>query len=133
MTHLISVVVQFTCRRHKFRIKPTMDIDEIRCKVGRYFHVDMEKVLLEIYDPHFKLYFHLDNEYLARMRKNVRITENESFLGRIRSFDQSSVYSQYDTNESKELFSETSKIFVLEVSLKVYIIITIFQYSWGKI
>lgn len=116
MTDLISLAIRFTHRTYKFQVPPTMDVDEIRCKVGRYFHIDMNRALLEIYDRRFELYVILNDEYLGKMRKNINMAENKSFSGRVCFLDQSSYDSEYDTIESDMLFSETSKTFVSEAS-----------------
>ena len=110
MADSISLDVQFTYRTHKFRITSSMDLDGIRCKIGRYFHIKMDEVLLEIYDRHFELYIYLDDNYLAKMRRNVRMTKNKSFSGRIRFLDPSICTSPYDTIETKESVSEGGKI-----------------------
>ena len=116
MVERFFLLVQFTYRSHKFRIPLTVNVEDIRRKVGRYFSIDMEKFLLEIYDQRLDMYLLLNDRYLAKMHKNIHMNTNNSFSGRIRSINQPIYNTQFDTIESKDSSIETSETLILSDS-----------------
>jgi len=105
------LLVQFTYRTHKFKITSEMHADRIRNKIGRYFRINMEKFLLEVFDKHFNMYFVLDDAYLTKLRNNPCISVDNLLIARIRSLNQSRYNIQFDTIAIEDPYTETGKIF----------------------
>ena len=114
MFDTIFLVVQFAYRTHKFLITSQMHANDIQQKIGRYFHINMEKFLLEIFDKHFNLYFIFDEAYLDKLQRNSNITTDNSLTARIRSLHQSRYNIQFDTFALEETSTGNSKFFFFE-------------------